>query len=164
VVNRDVVNPGEGFASVNRQLSSAVQSGHHRAMLLDYSTLKALHAGSALVSVTLFIIRGGWMIAKPERLRQRWVKVVPHVVDTVLLVSALAMVWGLGGLEALRTQSWLGAKLVALFAYIALGSVALKRGRTRRIRVAAFCAAIAVFGYIVSVAITKSPSGFVDWL
>jgi len=133
-------------------------------MPLDYSALKALHAASALASLTLFIIRGRWMMAMPERLQQRWVKVVPHVVDTVLLLSAIALVWQLGGLEALGTQSWLGAKLAALFAYIALGSVALKRGRTRRIRVIAFCAALAVFGYIVSVATTKSPAGFVNWL
>ena len=145
-------------------LSSPGPSGHHRAMPLDYSALKALHAASALASLTLFIIRGRWMMAMPERLQQRWVKVVPHVVDTVLLLSAIALVWQLGELEALGTQSWLGAKLVALLAYIALGSVALKRGRTRRIRVIAFCAALAVFGYIVSVATTKSPAGFVNWL
>jgi uncharacterized membrane protein SirB2 len=133
-------------------------------MPLDYLALKALHAGSALVSLTLFIIRGGWMMAKPERLQQRWVKLIPHVVDTVLLLSAIALVWRLGGLEALGTQSWLGAKIVALVVYVALGSIALKRGRTRGIRVAAFFAAIAVFGYIVCVAIAKSPSGFVNWL
>lgn len=130
----------------------------------DYLVLKALHAGSALLSVTLFIIRGGWMMAKPARLQQRWVRVVPHVVDTVLLLSAFALVWQLGGLRALTTQSWLGAKIVALFGYIALGSIALKRGHTLGIRIAAFVAAIGVFGYIVSVAFTKSPLGFVDWL
>ena len=103
-------------------------------------------------------------MATPERLQQRWVKVAPHVVDTVLLGSAIALVWLLGGLETLKAQSWLTAKIVALLIYIVLGSVALKRGRSRKIRVAAFFAAIAVFGYIVSVVITKSPWGFIDWL
>jgi uncharacterized membrane protein SirB2 len=130
---------------------------------MDYLTLKSLHAGSAVVSLTLFITRGVWMMATPERLQRRWVKVAPHVVDTVLLASAIALVWELGGLETLRTQSWLTAKIVALLVYIVLGSIALKRGRTRRIRVAAFFAAIAVFGYIVCVAVAKSPSGFVNW-
>src|SRR5215813_2703221 len=133
-------------------------------MPFDYAALKGVHAGSALISITLFVIRGGWMIVKPARLRQRWVRIVPHIVDTVLLVSAFALVWQLGGIKLITTQSWLQAKLAALLAYIALGTIALKRGRTRAIRIAAFFFAIAVFGYIVSVAITKSPSGFFGWV
>ena len=131
---------------------------------MDYLTLKYLHASSAFVSLALFMTRGLWMIATPQRLQQRWVKVAPHVVDTVLLASAIALVWQLGGLETFRAQSWLIAKIVALLIYIVLGSLALKRGRTRRIRVAAFFAAIAVFAYIVSVAFAKAPWGFMTWL
>ncbi len=131
---------------------------------MDYLTLKSVHASSAFVSLALFMTRGVWMMATPERLQQRWVKVVPHVVDTLLLGSAIALVWQIGGLDTIRTQSWLAAKIVALLVYIVLGSIALKHGSTRRIRVVAFFAAIAVFGYIVSVAIAKSPSGFVNWL
>jgi uncharacterized membrane protein SirB2 len=100
----------------------------------------------------------------PERLQQRWVEVAPHVVDTVLLASAIALVWQLGRFEAIRAQSWLIAKIVALLAYIVLGSIALKRGSTRGIRVAAFFAAFAVFAYIVCVAVAKSPWGFVNWM
>jgi uncharacterized membrane protein SirB2 len=136
----------------------------HFAMPIDYLTLKYLHASSAFVSLAFFMTRGVWMMAAAERLQQRWVKVAPHVVDTVLLASAIALVWQPGGLETLRAQSWLIAKIVALLVYIVLGSIALKRGRSRRIRVAAFLAAIAVFGYIVSVAVAKSPWGFVNWL
>jgi uncharacterized membrane protein SirB2 len=131
---------------------------------MDYSTLKLLHTGSAVVSLTLFIVRGAWMMSAPRRLQRRWAKIVPHVVDTVLLVSAIALIWQLGGLRALGTQAWLVAKIIALLLYIVLGSVALKRGRTLRTRVIAFFAAIAVFGYIVSVAIAKSPYGFISWL
>jgi uncharacterized membrane protein SirB2 len=131
---------------------------------MDYLTLKYLHASSAFVSLALFMTRGAWMMATPERLQQRWVKVAPPVVDTVLLASAIALVWLLGGLETLKAQSWLAAKIVALLVYIVLGSIALKRGPSRKIRVAAFFSAIAVFGYIVSVAIAKSPWGFIDWL
>jgi len=131
---------------------------------MDYSTLRLLHAGSAVVSLTLFIVRGAWMMSAPQRLQRRWAKIVPHIVDTVLLVSALALIWQLGGVRALGTQTWLLAKIVALLLYIVLGSVALKRGRTLRTRVIAFFAAIAVFGYIVSVAIAKSPYGFMSWL
>jgi len=133
-------------------------------MSIHYLTLKYLHASSAFVSLALFMTRGVWMMAAPERLQQRWVKVVPHVVDTILLASAIALVWRLGGLETIRAQSWLAAKIVALLAYIVLGSIALKRGSTRGIRIAAFFAAIAVFAYIVCVAVAKSPWGFIAWI
>jgi uncharacterized membrane protein SirB2 len=131
---------------------------------MGYLMLKYLHASSGFVSLALFMTRGAWMMATPERLQRPWLKVVPHVVDTVLLASAIALVWQLGGLETLRAQSWLAAKIVALLAYIVLGSIALKRGRTRSTRVAAFFAAMAVFAYIVSVAVAKSPWGFINWL
>jgi len=133
-------------------------------MPLDYLALKYLHASSACVSAALFTTRGVWMMTASERLQQRWVKVTPHVVDTVLLASAIGLVWQLGGLRTLGTQSWLVAKIVALLVYIILGSIALKRGRTLGGRVISFFAAIAVFGYIVSVATTKSPYGLIRWL
>jgi uncharacterized membrane protein SirB2 len=131
---------------------------------MDYLISKCVHEGSAFVSLVAFITCGIWMMTAPVRLQQRWVKVAPHIVDTMLLASAIALVWQLGGLEMLRTQNWLVAKIAALLLYIVLGSLALKRGRTRRTRIAAFVAAIAVFSYIVSVAVTKSPWGFVSWL
>ena len=83
------------------------------------------------------------------------------MIDTVLLVSALWLAWQLG---AQGTRGWLAAKLAGLAVYIALGAVALKRGRTRATRTAAFVAALATFGYIVSVAVTKSPLGLLGWL
>jgi len=80
---------------------------------------------------------------------------VIHVIDTVLLASALWLAWQLGRDAA----PWIAAKVVALLLYIVLGSIALRRGRTPGIRIAAFFAALATFGYIVSVAIAKSPWG-----
>jgi uncharacterized membrane protein SirB2 len=55
---------------------------------------------------------------------------------------------------------WLTAKIVALVAYILLGSVALKYGRTKTVRAAAYAGALATFGYIVAVAVTKNPLFF----
>ena len=126
-------------------------------MTPDYGLVKSLHAGSAALSIALFATRGAWMLWSPERLRERWVRIVPHAIDTVLLASALWLAWQLGAAGA---HGWLAAKVVALLVYIALGTVALKRGRTRGVRIAAFVAAVATFGYIVSVALTKSPLGF----
>ena len=129
--------------------------------MLDYAAVKAIHVGAAATSIALFLLRGGWMLRAPEKLRLRWVRVIPHVIDTVLLVSALWLAWQIGFAANFR---WLGAKIAALIVYIALGTIALKRGRTRGIRLAAFVAAVATFGYIVSVALTKSPLGLMATL
>jgi len=126
-----------------------------------YFAIRQLHVTAAAVSLALFILRGAWMMASPALLERRWVKIVPHVVDTVLLGSALWLAWQLG---VDGTRGWLVAKVVALFVYIALGTVALKRGRTRGVRVAALSGALMTFGYIASVAVTKSPRGFTAWL
>jgi uncharacterized membrane protein SirB2 len=122
----------------------------------DYATIKLLHVGTAALSISFFVLRGAWL-RSPERLAERWVRIVPHVIDTVLLASALWLAWNLG---AEGTRGWLWAKVIALAAYIVLGSIALKRGRTHGIRIAAFAAAVTTFVYIVSVALTKSPLGF----
>ena len=126
-----------------------------------YHAVKSMHASAAAVSIALFLVRGIWMLWAPERLQLRWVRIVPHVVDTLLLASALWLAWQLntGG-----PHEWLVAKVVGLVFYVVFGTIALKRGRTPGVRIAAFLAAVVTFGYIVSVAITKSPLGFLAHL
>jgi uncharacterized membrane protein SirB2 len=122
---------------------------------MGYAIAKHLHLAAVVVTVTLFVLRGLWMIAGSSLLERRWVRVAPHVNDTVLLVAALylaATVWG--------WQAWIGAKVGALLVYIALGTLALKRGSTRAVRIAAWWAALAVLGYIVAVAYAKRPWPF----
>jgi uncharacterized membrane protein SirB2 len=121
-----------------------------------YSAVKHVHMSAAALSIALFVVRGAWMMRAPERLGRRWVRIVPHVIDTVLLGSALWLAWQIG---FAANASWLGTKIVALVVYVVLGTIALKRGRSREMRIGAFVAAIATFAYIVSVAITKSPLG-----
>ena len=125
-------------------------------MHLEYSTVKALHIVLAATTGSLFLLRTYWMVRQPFLLLHRWVKVVPHVVDTLLLVSGvwLALHIALPGL-----RGWLPAKLIALVLYIALGMIALKWGRTKPLRVTAAFAALLVLGYIACVAVTKSPWG-----
>lgn len=122
---------------------------------MDYLTLKSLHVGCVAVSYALFLLRGIWMMRRPERLRLRWVRTLPHVVDTVLLGSAVAMALMIR--QYPFVAGWLTAKLLALLLYIVLGSIALKRGRTRKQRIAAWFVAQAVFFYIVAVALTRNP-------
>jgi uncharacterized membrane protein SirB2 len=81
------------------------------------------------------------------------VKLVPHAIDTVLLLSGAWLAWQLG---TAGVRGWLPTKLAAVVLYILLGTIALRRGRTRRLRIAAAAGAVAIFAYIVSVAITKS--------
>ncbi len=93
------------------------------------------------------------MVRESAILYRRWVKVAPHLVDTCLLTSALIMV--IWSRQYPFVEPWLTAKLAALLAYVALGSIALKHGKTKTVRVCAFMAALAVFAYIVAVALTK---------
>ena len=121
----------------------------------EYAAIKQVHVTAAGLSLALFVLRGAWRAVSPERLAARWVRIVPHVIDTVLLASALWLAWQVGSGAA----PWITAKVAALVAYVVLGTIALKRGRTPAIRAGAFFAALATFGYIVSVAFTKSPWG-----
>lgn len=122
-------------------------------MAENYLLLKHIHQTSAGLSLALFVLRGLWMMAGSGMLRRTWVRVLPHGVDTVLLASALLLAWTIG--QYPFVHGWITAKVLALVVYIALGTIALKRGRTLGIRVTAWVAALAVFGYIVAVAVTK---------
>lgn len=125
---------------------------------MDYLLLKHFHMSCAALSGSFFFIRGQWMLASSPMLQRRWVKTVPHIVDSLLLASAVGLaVWSH---QYPGQMPWLTAKLVALVAYILLGAVALKYGKTRALRAAAYVAALATFGYIVAVAITKNPLFF----
>jgi uncharacterized membrane protein SirB2 len=118
---------------------------------MGYGAVKQLHLATVALSWALFFVRGLWMIADSPRLHARWVRVVPHVNDTVLLAAAIYLAT-FHGLPA-----WIVAKIVALVAYILIGAVAIRRGPTKPVRIAAWIVAQAVFLYIVAVAVTKSP-------
>ena len=123
-----------------------------------YSALKHLHLTTVALTFCLFIVRGVWMLIDSPRLQQRWVRIVPHLIDTALLASAIGLTLILG--QYPLADGWLTAKVFGLIVYIILGSIALKYGPTKTIRVVAWLAALMVFGYIVSVALTHTPLGF----
>lgn len=125
---------------------------------MSYFALKHLHMTLAVLSGALFLLRGLWMLAGSPRLEQRWVRVAPHVIDTLLLASAVGLAVWSGQYPG--QAPWLSAKVAALVAYIGLGTVALKRGRTRQVRALAFAGALACFGYILAVALTRNPLVF----
>jgi uncharacterized membrane protein SirB2 len=129
---------------------------------MDYATLKLVHQATAALSLAGFVVRGLGSFASAAWARGRVARTLPHGVDTVLLLSALAMAWMLR-LTPLAAP-WLAAKIVGLLIYIALGMVALRPGLPLAWRVAAWLVALLTFGWIVSVAITKTPLGALGWL
>ena len=121
----------------------------------DYLLLKTVHVACVAASYLLFFVRGIWMIRDSPMLRHRWVKILPHVNDTLLLAAAIALAWMLR--QYPFVHGWLTAKVLGLAAYIALGMLALRPGRAKAARVSAWIAAQIAFAYIVMVAITKNP-------
>ena len=122
---------------------------------MSFAFIKILHLGSVLLSYSLFFMRGLWVLRASPVMQQRWVKIAPHIIDSVLLGSAIMLALLLD--ISPFTAPWLAAKIIALLLYIVLGSIALKRGKTRRIKLASWLAAQAVFCYIILTAWTHDP-------
>ena len=125
---------------------------------MTYLLFKHAHMTLAALSGALFLVRGLWMLADSPMRRRAWVKSAPHLIDSLLLVTAIILAWW--SAQSPISNFWLTAKVGALIAYILLGSLALKYGKTRMVRLAAFIGALACFGYIVATAITKNPLFF----
>lgn len=124
-----------------------------------YVVLKHLHVACVALSATGFVLRAYWMLSGSALLRSRAARVLPHLVDSALLASAIA-------LAVLMRQypfeaPWVSAKVAGLLLYIALGAQAL-RGHTLRRRLAALAAALCTYAWIVSVALSKNPAGFLS--
>lgn len=120
---------------------------------MTYALLKHIHLTTIVITLALFLLRGAWRLTDSPMLQKKWVKIVPHTNDAILLAAAIGMlvVAQLNPLE----HGWLMAKIIALLAYIVLGTIALKRGKTPLQRNLAFIGALAVFGYMLAVAVSK---------
>ena len=122
---------------------------------MSYLALKHLHVTCVVLSGLGFCLRGWWMLRESPLLEHRLTRILPHMVDSLLLGSALTMAWMSG--QYPFVNGWLTAKLFGLLAYILFGMMALKRGRTKAIRGRFFGLAVLAYAYIVSVALTRSP-------
>jgi uncharacterized membrane protein SirB2 len=137
--------------------------------MLDYVTLKLIHVSAVALSGCGFAARGLGAWNGAAWVRGRAARTLPHLVDTVLLLSALGMLWTVR--LSPWALPWLRAKIIGLVFYIVFGAMALRRWRGREdapltgrrprntVALAAWVMALLVFGYIVSVALTKSPLG-----
>lgn len=116
-----------------------------------------VHETAVALSVSSFFIRGLRRLFDAVPVGGRLTKSLPHLVDTVLLLSAVTLAWMLR-INPLNSP-WLMAKVCGLVAYVGLGIVAMRTGVSFRLRLAAWLAALLTVGWIISVAITKSPLG-----
>lgn len=129
---------------------------------MDYLAVRGFHETCAALSVTGFFVRGAAGLCGAGWVQGRAAKTVPHIVDTALLLSAMMLV------TTLRlnpfTTPWLVAKMAGLVVYVGFGVVALRPGLRKPVRAGAWVAALTTAGWIVSVAFTKSPLGFLSLL
>lgn len=123
---------------------------------MHYYFIKHLHVTSAALSILFFIVRAFWSVTESAILQKRVVKILPHVIDTILLVCGIILAAMIGA-----HQPWILTKIVALLFYIGVGTIAIKRGRTPKTRAIAAVIAVLIFAYIVGVAINHNPA---SWL
>lgn len=123
---------------------------------MNYFAIKHLHVTSAVLSILFFVVRAYWSVSGSALLQARFVKIAPHIIDTVLLVCGIILAAMIG-----VSQPWILAKIIALLLYIGVGTFAIKRGKTPRSRTIAALIAVAIFLYIVGVALRHDP---MSWL
>ena len=141
---------------LQRQPCSVIHKITHFPMY--YTIFKHLHILTVNLTFAFFSVRIYWMVINSPMLGQRWVRIVPHINDTILLAAAVSMTYLQGW--KLFFHGWIIAKLIAVVIYIVLGSMALRPGRPKLVRMIASLLALLVFTYIVVVAVSKDPWPF----
>ncbi len=121
--------------------------------------IKLIHMSTAFISISFFLIRGFWVFNNSSMMRKKWVKILPHVNDTVLLITATLLALSLH--QYPFVDGWLTAKFTALIIYIIFGMFALKRAKEMKNKVLFFILALVTFSYIVGVALTRTAGWFI---
>ena len=116
--------------------------------------IKLIHMSTAFISISFFLARGFWVFNHSGMMNKKWVKILPHVNDTVLLITAIVL--AVNTQQYPFTHDWLTAKVIALLLYIVFGTLALKRAKEMKNKVVFFVLALLTFGYIVGVALTRT--------
>lgn len=135
-------------------------------MIELYPQIKTIHVATALTSGTLFALRGTAVQFGMAWAMSSGLRYLSYSIDSVLLITALWLVIFLPG--EIFANGWLAMKLVLLVAYILFGTLALKRGRTKRIRLVCFAVALLIFASLYAIARTHDPLGpwmlLQDWI
>lgn len=132
-------------------------------MIEFYAQIKWVHVAAVMLSGVIFLLRGflvqsgrpGFAMAAP-------IRYLSYSIDTILLTAALMLLSVLPG--AMFANGWLTTKIVLIFPYVILGTFALKRGRTPRVRMISYLAALLVYVAIIGIAIAHHPLGWLRWL
>lgn len=120
--------------------------------------IKLIHMSTAFISISFFLLRGFWVFNNSSMMSKKWVKILPHVNDTILLITATLLALSLHQFPFV--DGWLTAKFIALIIYIVFGMFALKRAKEMKNKVVFFILALLMFSYIVGVALTRSTGWF----
>lgn len=131
-------------------------------MIDFYPQIKALHIAAVVASGTLFFVRGAATVAGARWVMRAPLRYLSYAIDTVLLAAAVFLAAMLH--QYPFVHAWLTAKVLLLLLYIVLGSYALKRGRSRAVRLASWLAALAVYAFIISIAGAHDPGGVFNGL
>ena len=118
--------------------------------------IKNIHMLTALISISFFIARFIWVMRDSDMMTKKWVKILPHVNDTILLVAAIILAISIE--QYPFVHGWLTAKFIALILYIVFGMFALKRAETKKGKSVFFVLSVLSFGYIVGIAFAHSTS------
>ncbi|WP_456405079.1 SirB2 family protein [Thiolapillus sp.] len=122
--------------------------------MIDHSLIKLIHVSCVGLSLIGFTLRAGLMLLQSPLLKKRWMRTLPHLVDSTLFFSGLWLAWNLHQYPG--AVPWLTAKLLALVLYVVFGALAL-RGQTAGRRYISLLFAYLCFAYMVSVALTRTP-------
>ncbi|WLS80568.1 SirB2 family protein [Erwinia pyri] len=123
-----------------------------------YSSIKTLHLITVAVTAVLFLIRFYWLQTGSLMLQQRWVRILPHLNDTLLLVSGILLVTITHFYPFSPQGAWLTEKLFGVIIYIVLGAIALgRRPRAQKVRWIAFIVAVVALVLICQLATSKMP-------
>ena len=120
-----------------------------------------IHITCVCLSGSFFFVRGLWMLLENDLLNLKWVNILPHIIDTLLLGSAISLTIQIQQYPFL--ESWLTVKVVALILYILFGILALGRAKTKTGRIVFFALAMLTFGFMVTVALSHQPLGIFAW-
>ena len=130
-------------------------------MIDFYTQIKAFHVFVALLSGSLFALRGGFSLAGARWPNAAVVRYSSYAIDTALLTAALMLATILPG--AMFANGWLTVKVTLVVLYVVLGVFAMRRAKTKRMRVASYVAALLVFVSIYAIARAHDPLGFIRW-
>ncbi len=120
-----------------------------------YMMAKHLHLTAVGLSILFFIFRFVWSQLDANALSKKWVKILPHIIDTALLGSAVWLCIILS--QYPFVNAWLTFKVIGVILYIVFGLFALKKAKTTLSKWAFFIAAIGVLMATAMVAVTKQP-------